>query len=235
MALAVGWILAAFQLCLMYVQLIYMQIQSHHYQYNQMNATNHATSLHHKGHESEEYKRWSTTQLIFICIIIALTAILASNLDDESSSSNDIPSSFGHEMYSYFEFTQEGNRDLNWGSYGGYPISIRQQIDDLHSHILNDMLLYQMLERPTLQRETLQLLAEYLGIENWEDLVFVDNASHGINAIIRSLQEFLYNNNCYEIYNDSTLYNKTCKILQFNTAYPMITETLWYINNNLGS
>eukprot|EP01084_Bolivina_argentea_P308659 533778_1 len=118
-----------------------------------MAATGLETSLH-KGHESEELlahgsnskKRWSTTQLIFICIIIALIAILASNLDriidvlkdDESSSSNDIPSSFGHEMYSYFEFTQEGNCDLNWGSYGGYPISIRQQIDDLHGHILND-------------------------------------------------------------------------------------------------
>eukprot|EP01084_Bolivina_argentea_P248163 415087_1 len=45
MALAVGWILAAFQLCLMYVQLIYMQIQSHHYQYNQMDATNHMNGI----------------------------------------------------------------------------------------------------------------------------------------------------------------------------------------------
>ena len=63
------------------------------------------------------------------------------------------------------------------------------------------------------------------------DLVFIDNASHGVNAVLRSLSQFLYTNTC----RNNTDPAKVCKVLQFSTAYPMIPQVLDYINGNLNS
>lgn len=73
--------------------------------------------------------------------------------------------------------------------------------------------------------EVLMRLAEYLGIEDWTDLAYIINASHGMNAVLRSITNTLYSDKCS---NNIT----TCKVLQFNTAYGMVKNTIEWINNN---
>ena len=70
-------------------------------------------------------------------------------------------------------------------------------------------------------------MAEYLGVDDWHDLVFVDNASQGISTIFRSISERLYNTKCSG--------NTTCKILTFNTAHPSVQNTVEFIDNSMAS
>ena len=76
--------------------------------------------------------------------------------------------------------------------------------------------------------ELLKRLAKYLNIKDWKDLAYIINASHGMNAILRSITRILYNKKC----NSN---NKICKILQFNTAYCMVKNTIDFINNDPAS
>ncbi|ETO35417.1 hypothetical protein RFI_01646 [Reticulomyxa filosa] len=66
----------------------------------------------------------------------------------------------------------------------------------------------------------LQRLARYLGIENWEDLVFITNASHGVNAVLRSIGEEIYDQQCG---------GAACKLLYLSTAYPMVKNTMAFL------
>ena len=74
-------------------------------------------------------------------------------------------------------------------------------------------------------KEVLKRLADYLGIEDWEDLAYIINASHGMNAVLRSITNTLYNEQCRSNVT-------TCKVLQFNTAYGMVKNTIEWINNS---
>ena len=67
----------------------------------------------------------------------------------------------------------------------------------------------------------------FLGISDWQDLVFIDNASQGISTILRSLYEVLYNTKCTG--------NTTCKILTFNTAHPVVQNTVEFLDNSMSS
>eukprot|EP01084_Bolivina_argentea_P121271 214912_1 len=188
--------------------------------------------------DQRQNKRWSTCQLVLICFVVAVVAVLATNLDriidalsDDSDSSASPGREFGHDMYNYFDFNQDEVLNFNWGSFGGYPQSIIEEVSELQNIIQENINFWQVQSRTFDQIDTLQRLAQYMGISDWWDLVFVDNASHGINAIVRSLSQYLYSNTC----NNNSDPTKVCKILQFNTAYPMVPETLNWINNNINS
>ena len=75
---------------------------------------------------------------------------------------------------------------------------------------------YQVYARADAARET---LAKYLGAAA-NDVVFVENASHGVNAVLRSLGfSFVAPRN---------------KILFLNLAYQMVKNTLAYVHNTTG-
>ena len=57
--------------------------------------------------------------------------------------------------------------------------------------------------------------------------MFIDNASQGISTILRSLFENLYHTKC--------IGNTTCKILTFNTAHPVVQNTVEFLDNNMAS
>ena len=61
-------------------------------------------------------------------------------------------------------------------------------------------------------------LSSYINSNDPNDVVFVDNASHGINAVLRSLASNL-------------LQDSNSKILYLQTAYQMVKNTLKFLNN----
>ena len=118
-------------------------------------------------------KTWSTLQVLSLCFVVALTAVVASNIDriisalskdDNNASNSPARKAFGHEMYDYFDFNQEDGLNFNWGSFGGYPISVIDQIAELQHEIQQDINFWQVQVRTFLQMDTLQAFAQYMGM-----------------------------------------------------------------------
>ena len=77
---------------------------------------------------------------------------------------------------------------------------------------------------------------ETTGVTDPEDIVFVINASHGINAVLRSLFQLVLNTQTKTKHVDPTKYSKQDTVrghrpdthpsrllfMYFNTAYPMV-------------
>ena len=70
---------------------------------------------------------------------------------------------------------------------------------------------------PTIDRVR-EKLSSYINSKDSGDVVFVDNASHGINAVLRSLASNL-------------LKDSEIKVLYLQTAYQMVKNTLNFLNN----
>ena len=118
-------------------------------------------------------RTWSTLHLVLMCFFVAIVAIAASNMDrivdslsNDDSTSPDSPArkEFGHDMYEYFEFKQENVLNFNWGSFGGYPSSIVDQISNLQKEIQQDINFWQTQVRTFSQMDTLQAFAHYMGV-----------------------------------------------------------------------
>ena len=77
-------------------------------------------------------------------------------------------------------------------------------------------------------------MADHMGVSNWTDLVLIEDTSDGINSVARSLAPYLYANRCRRDESDNLIDYK-CKLLRFNTAYPMVTAVLDWINQNIQS
>jgi len=117
---------------------------------------------------------------------------------------------FGHELLPFFALN--GNyTNLNHGSYGAPPKSV---LAAAQTYELN------MEQRPDaffrydvwgLMNKVRALMAKFVGADE-EDLAFVPNASHGVNAVLRSLK-----------------IKSTQKILCLNVAYAMVKNTLAYL------
>lgn len=121
----------------------------------------------------------------------------------------------GGHLRSLFQFDAH-YRNLNHGSYGSVPAavtSVRRCWSD-HVEAAPDIWYrYDMFETLDLVRS---LVAKYINAASLDDVVFVDNASHGVNAVLRSLAP--------------TLLAKTGgKILFLQTAYTMVKNTLKFV------
>lgn len=75
---------------------------------------------------------------------------------------------------------------LNHGSYGAVPRAVMQAAEARRHHVQSNPTQFVRTELPGLLREAAALLAAYLGGQA-DDVVFVDNATTGINAVLRSL------------------------------------------------
>eukprot|EP01084_Bolivina_argentea_P224018 378905_1 len=130
---------------------------------------------------------------------------------------------FGHNMLKYFSF-DKNLINLNFGSFGSPPILV-QQNQSKWRDILNKSPDRWFRHRELKYLNNVQkLIAAYIGIQNWMDLVFIPNASYGCNAILRSLALHLQ-------LHYKTNKTQSFKILYFSTVYPMVSNTLKFINN----
>ena len=119
---------------------------------------------------------------------------------------------FGHNVLQYFALNKS-YINLNHGSYGAtslsvlkaaesYEMAMEQRPDEWFRYVIYDKM-----------DELRKVFAKYINADP-DEIVFVPNASHGVNAILRSLKIKLGE-----------------KILFLNVAYTMVKNTIKYLHN----
>jgi isopenicillin-N epimerase len=94
---------------------------------------------------------------------------------------NDLPGSLRDAF-----LLEDGVAYLNHGSYGATPRTVLAAADQWRRRMEAQPVRFMQGELPKLLRETAARLASFMGARG-EDLVFADNATSGVNAILRSL------------------------------------------------
>jgi len=113
---------------------------------------------------------------------------------------------FGHDLRGVWTF-KENYTNLNHGSYGATPGVVQRAQDRWRTVIENDPE-YVRWQMYTDLNNARSVVAAYVNADP-EDIAFEINASHGMNALLRSL-----------------MIPKGMKILYFNTAYQMVKNVL---------
>ncbi len=90
---------------------------------------------------------------------------------------------------------------LNHGSFGACPIAVIERQRQLQDQLEREPVRFMFHERPALLAKTREQVAEFVGAKP-TDLVFVNNATSGVNAVLRSLEfgpddELLTTNHTY--------------------------------------
>ena len=75
---------------------------------------------------------------------------------------------------------------MNHGSYGACPLVVLQEQDELRRQMEGSLVCFMSVSYPKLLDEVRQELAEFLTCRP-QDLAFVQNATSGVNAVLRSL------------------------------------------------
>ena len=124
--------------------------------------------------------------------------------------SSDPPPPFGHQMLQYFGLDPTYT-NLNHGSYGSPPKSVTASAAEWEAKVELNPDKWFRYEYFDAMDKLRARIADYIGAKK-EDVVFVPNASNGMNAVLRSLK--LKSNE---------------KILFLNTAYRMVLNTLQFL------
>lgn len=131
----------------------------------------------------------------------------------------------GHVLLRNFSFP-EGWTNLNQGSYGACPVEVRRAREAYRAEMDDSPEAFfrvgfgEQGRQPRaweLYKRARDALAEYLNVDP-EDLVLVENASEGINAVLRSIARFL---------------KPGKSMLYLDTAYGMVKTTLKYLGGRL--
>jgi selenocysteine lyase/cysteine desulfurase len=124
---------------------------------------------------------------------------------------------FGHSLLPLFSF-ENGYINLNHGSYGAVPKSIINAKLEWINHVeLNpdQWFRYEVYDEMNTVRAQ---VANYVGADP-EDVVFVENASHGVNSVLRSIQ---------------INFKTGGKILILDIAYGMVKNTVQFLSDTYG-
>ncbi|KAI0028988.1 PLP-dependent transferase [Vararia minispora EC-137] len=96
------------------------------------------------------------------------------------------PPAFGHEMLKYFCF-EEGYVNLNHGSYGSLPVPVFDYCTKVARSIEANPDKFVRIALPNVLRGLRERMAPFVGAQP-DEVVFVQNASHGINTVLRNLE-----------------------------------------------
>eukprot|EP01080_Neovahlkampfia_damariscottae_P002332 gene2332-2800_t len=122
---------------------------------------------------------------------------------------------FGREMKLKMFQLKPNEIYINHGSYGAVPHVVQNYQKKLFSKVQENPLRFMTQEHPKLINQTIERVSKYINAEK-EDVVLIENASAGINSVLRS-----------------TRYNKGDKILITSIGYNSVKTTLemlkkWY-------
>jgi len=143
-------------------------------------------------------------------LLLFLSCYILASATDEALESTDSP--FGHKLLSLFQMDPEYT-NLNFGSYGSVPVQIGamqtkwEQFIELNPDVWFRYDLYSEMDKVR------DKLAQYVNCDPL-DLAFVENASEGVNAILRSIHPYL---------------PPTAKIMILDLAYGMVKSVLSYL------
>ncbi|KAL5391552.1 hypothetical protein PMIN02_006557 [Paraphaeosphaeria minitans] len=141
---------------------------------------------------------------------------------------------FGRALRKEFLF-EEGYVNLNHGSFGTYPRAIRdvfRTFQDAHEARPDDFIRYQY---PKHNDEARQALSKYLDVPTRE-LVFVPNATTGINTVLRSLifapnEYILYGASIYDACEKAVAYvTETTPARAARIEYAFPVEDEWLVS-----
>jgi hercynylcysteine S-oxide lyase len=124
--------------------------------------------------------------------------------------SSDTSSIFGAQLLSSFPFTA-GNININHGSFGAYPIVVREALENYQRRIDAQPDGFLRYELPELIDKSRSAVAQLInaGVDN---VVLVPNASTGVNTVLRNL-----------------LYEKGDKIVYLGTTYSACEKAVIHI------
>ncbi|KAJ3935050.1 MAG: pyridoxal phosphate-dependent transferase [Lentinula lateritia] len=123
------------------------------------------------------------------------------------------PPPFGHEMRKCFSFDPE-YINMNHGSYGSLPSPVAEAIKPYYALAEANPDLFHRFTSIDLIRDVRKRMAKFVGAAHTEEVVFVPNASHGLNTILRSF-----------IWEEGDI------ISSCNTTYKSISRTAEYISD----
>jgi isopenicillin-N epimerase len=120
---------------------------------------------------------------------------------------------------------------LNHGSFGATPLAILQFQSGLRRRLEAEPVRFMMRELEPLYQQSLAVLATMIGAQQ-QDLVFVPNVTHGVNAVMRSLSfgpndEILTTNqDYYAVRNTLELVARRCgaKVVVADVPFPLADE-----------
>lgn len=108
---------------------------------------------------------------------------------------------------------------LNNGSFGSVPKIILEEYEKLNRLIEKEPLEFFLRQYFPMIRESAKKLANFVGVSS-EDLVFVENATAGVNTILSSITPLL---------------NQDDEILYTNYVYPAVKNAIHYICKKTGA
>ena len=124
---------------------------------------------------------------------------------------------FGRNLRSLYQY-DPSYLNLNHGSYGSVPRSVTLTRRCWSDHVESSPDQWYRYDMFDTIDQVRQKLSKYIHSASPDDVVFVDNASHGMNAVLRSLVPTL-------------LAGKNTKILYLQTAYRMVLNTLDFLHD----
>ena len=147
---------------------------------------------------------------IFTILIYCLSCFTESVVTSFAAS----PPSFGHDLLPYFSMAPNYT-NLNHGSYGSPPTAVLQAAQQYELNMEQCPDAFFRYDVWGLMNNVRKKIATYIGA-NEDDVAFIPNASHGVNAILRSLK-----------------LKPGEKVLYLNIAYKMVQNTLTYLEDEL--
>ncbi|KAE9400171.1 PLP-dependent transferase [Gymnopus androsaceus JB14] len=123
------------------------------------------------------------------------------------------PPPFGHEMRKCFSFDPD-YINMNHASYGSLPVAVAEAIKAYYAMAEGKPDLFHRFTQLELIRNVRERLAKFIGAAHKDEVVFVVNASHGLNTVLRNF-----------IFQEGDL------ICCCNTTYNSISRTAQYLSD----
>ncbi|KAG6844153.1 hypothetical protein H0H87_009396 [Tephrocybe sp. NHM501043] len=122
------------------------------------------------------------------------------------------PPPFGHEVLKYFAFDPK-YLNLNNGSYGSTPLPVLDAVHKLTMQIEANPDLFHRLEFQPLLIDVRRRVAQLIGADV-DEVVFVSNASMGVNTILRNFE-----------------WEEGDTLISFNTTYGSVDKTVRHLGD----
>ncbi|KAI0065100.1 PLP-dependent transferase [Artomyces pyxidatus] len=123
------------------------------------------------------------------------------------------PPAFGHAMLEYFSFTP-GYVNLNHGSFGSVPLPVTTESQEISRGIESCPDKFMQLQAAALVAPTRGRIAKLVGAGP-DEIVFVPNASHGINTVLKNFS-----------------WHESDIIITATTTYNAVERTVQYIRDS---
>lgn len=130
-------------------------------------------------------------------------------------------------------YLEEGITFLNHGSFGAVPRAVRVAQEEFRLQFERQPIRFALRELPVLLRSSATVLGEFIGA-NGEDIAFVENASTGVNAVVRSMiphlksgDEILTTSHVYGAVRQTLFYAAECsgaKLVEVPVPFPIETN-----------